>query len=259
MAGHPTRCCRAQVSGETGSPCTHAALGCPEVISAAVAASFLSQTSMEIGFLRLWHTSAEAPSPKQPVEGFAPEVPFAGNLITKLVGIWGHWLSLEQKFQLWWSRSLSYPLQILLFTNWHFPANLLFSWILFCQLSSTTQMMFNVLHLIINIMYPFFPYGYFLQILLIFSLNLLSDIQQVIKFFSTIFSSYLNMVKSDFQPWKHALSFTGQSVCLKSHHNVAFCASFALCFLNDLVLIHSLVVSAQTSFMSGRSVVHYSL
>lgn len=64
------------------------------------------------------------------------------------------------------------------------------------------------------------------------------------------------MVTCDFQLWKHALSFTGPSICLKSH---PFCAAFALCFLNELVLIHLLVVNAQTSFISGRSVVHYSL
>lgn len=44
------------------------------------------------------------------------------SLITKLVGIWGHWLGLEQIFQLWWSRALSYTLKILVSTNWSLPA-----------------------------------------------------------------------------------------------------------------------------------------
>lgn len=43
-------------------------------------------------------------SPKEPEEGFAPEIPFPGSLITKLVGIWGRRLSLEQTFQLSWSK-----------------------------------------------------------------------------------------------------------------------------------------------------------
>lgn len=63
------------------------------------------------------------------------------------------------------------------------------------------------------------------------------------------------MVKFNFQLQKHALKCTGQSVCLSYHSYIPFCASFFLCFLNDLVFIHSWVVSAQTSFISGRSVV----
>lgn len=74
-----------------------------------------------------------------------------------------------------------------------------------------------------------------------------------------MFSSYLNTVKFHFQLQKCALKCTGQSVCLKYHSYIAFCASFVLCFLNDLVLIHSWVVSAQTSFISGRSVVSCTL
>lgn len=50
-------------------------------------------------------------------------------------------------------------------------SKILLSWIFVGQVSSATQMMFNVLHLTINVIYPFFPYGYFLQVLLIFNLN----------------------------------------------------------------------------------------
>lgn len=50
-------------------------------------------------------------------------------------------------------------------------SKILLSWIFVGQVSSATQTMFNVLHLTINVIYPFFPYGYFLQVLLIFNLN----------------------------------------------------------------------------------------
>lgn len=68
--------------------------------------------------------------------------------------------------------------------------------------------------------------------------------------------------------WFSALDFMGQTACLKSYSNLAFCASFAWCFLNFFsrmsqnilnVLIQSLVLSAQTRCKSGKSVVHLSL
>lgn len=68
--------------------------------------------------------------------------------------------------------------------------------------------------------------------------------------------------------WLSALDFMGQTACLKSYSNLAFCASFAWCFLSFFsrmsqnilnVLIRSLVLSAQTRCKSGKSVVHLSL
>lgn len=133
MAGHPTRCCcRAQVSGETGS----------SAIMLLLAAQKSSLQQWQLHSCprppqKMFSSDCDTHSPKQSAEGFAPEVPFPGSLITKLVGIWGHRLSLEQKFQLWWNRGLSYILQILVFTNWHFPANCYF--LGFCSAGSPLQ------------------------------------------------------------------------------------------------------------------------
>lgn len=88
-----------------GQQCSHTALGCSKVISAAMATLFLSQISTATVSSHS-HTLGLKPSAwRSQQKDLHLKSQSQENLITRLIGIWGHWLGSEQKFQLWWIKA----------------------------------------------------------------------------------------------------------------------------------------------------------